>query len=35
MTPIFRNLILMVNDKIEKNMVTDGKWGTLDDNVLH
>ena len=35
MTPVFRNAILMSDDKKEPNIVDGGKFGVVDDNVLH
>ena len=32
---MFRYAILMADDKVPLNFVTDNKWGTVDDNVLH
>jgi len=35
MTPQFRYAILMADDKIEPNIITSEKWGSVDDNTLH
>ena len=32
---MFRYAILMTDDKLPKIMITDKKWGTVDDNILH